>query len=130
MRRCGGRQKGLEQPGGECRDGGALFGVVVAAAGVGTVADVVRTADCTTVADALSGALDPPAAAREFHAELLQLAIQVRALEPGAISHPRHAETLARQMVFEVNALELVARLAQRLVQADSRCGRGRCAGP
>ena len=42
------------------------------------------------------------------------------ALEPGPIGDARHAVALARQVIFKVHALELIARIAQRLVERDA----------
>src|SRR5690606_26148797 len=58
-------------------------------------------------------------AAGEVDAELLELAVEMGALEPGALGHPRHAALLARKMVLEVDALEGVARLAQRHLERE-----------
>jgi hypothetical protein len=41
------------------------------------------------------------------------------AFEAGAVRNPRHAVVLARQVKLEVDALEFVARIAQRLIQRD-----------
>src|SRR5690606_9868177 len=49
-----------------------------------------------------------------FNAQLLELAVQVGALEAGPFGDPRHAAPFAHQMMFEIGALERVARFAQR----------------
>jgi len=55
--------------------------------------------------------------AGELDAELLELAIQVSAFEAGAVSHAGHAVVLTRQVELEVDALELITGIAQRLVK-------------
>ena len=52
-------------------------------------------------------------------AELLELAVQVGALEAGFFGHARHAAAFAAQVMFEVHALEGVARFAQRQVEGQ-----------
>src|SRR3974390_2928646 len=64
-------------------------------------------------------ALGAPGTAPQFDAELLELAVQVRALEAGAVGNARHAVAFLGKLVLEVDALELVPRLAQRLVEID-----------
>src|SRR5690606_2537221 len=60
--------------------------------------------------------LAPP----QVHAQLAQLAVQVRALQPGLLCHARHGAALARQVELEVGLLEAVARLAQRAVEVEA----------
>ena len=48
----------------------------------------------------------------QIHTELLELAIQVRALQSRLLRHPRHAAVLARQVILEVRALEGIAGIA------------------
>src|SRR5581483_7936164 len=52
-------------------------------------------------------------------AERLQLAIKVRALKTRALGDARHAAVLAREKVFEVQALERLARLAVGPIERD-----------
>jgi hypothetical protein len=62
----------------------------------------------------------------QVDAQLLELAVQVRALQAGLLGDPGHAAVLARQVMLEIGALERVARLAQRQVErqlADRRGG-------
>lgn len=48
----------------------------------------------------------------EIDTELLELAIQVCALEASLFRDARHAAILARKVIFEVSALECIARVA------------------
>src|SRR5690348_12872928 len=57
------------------------------------------------------------ALAHELDAELLQLAVEMSALETDALRDARDIAALARDVVLEVDALEGVARVAQRLVE-------------
>src|SRR5579859_3031993 len=57
----------------------------------------------------------------EIDTELLELAIQVRALETRLFRDARHAAILTREVIFEVSTLERVARIAQRDVERDRR---------
>ena len=57
------------------------------------------------------------AAATDLDAELLQLAVEVGALKPRLLSDTRHVAALHLQVMLEVESLELVARLAQRLLE-------------
>src|SRR3569833_1086463 len=67
------------------------------------------------------------AAPREADVELLQLAVQVRALEPRLLGHLAHVALLAAEELFEVEPLERLARLAQRqLEEAGRDLGRDR----
>src|SRR5690606_3906747 len=59
-------------------------------------------------------------AARGFYAQLLELAIQVGALEAGLFGYPRHAVVFAAQVVLEIDALEFVAGVAQGLVERNA----------
>ena len=45
----------------------------------------------------------------QIHTELLELAVQVRALQSRLLRHPRHAAVLTRQVILEVRALEGIA---------------------
>src|SRR5215472_2022329 len=63
-------------------------------------------------ARALAGALVGPP--RETDVQLLELAIQVRALESGALGDAAHVALLLAQQLLEVDALEGFARFAQR----------------
>jgi hypothetical protein len=47
----------------------------------------------------------------QINAKLLELAIQMGPFEPGLLGHARHAPVLAREVVFEVGALERIARI-------------------
>ncbi len=60
----------------------------------------------------------------ELDAELLELAIQVRALQPDAVGDLAHVGALARDVILEVQALERVARLAQLQVERQRRTAR------
>src|SRR3546814_12652269 len=67
----------------------------------------------------------PPFLARIFLAggvdpQLFELAVQVRAFQTGLFGNPRHAVIFSPQMIFEVNTLELVACVAQRLIKGNS----------
>ena len=57
------------------------------------------------------------AAAREADVELLQLAVEVRALEPGLLRDAAHVALLAAEELLEIDALERLARLAQRQLE-------------
>ena len=57
------------------------------------------------------------AAAREADVELLQLAVEVRALEPGLVGDAAHVALLAAEQLLEVDPLERLARLAQRQLE-------------
>jgi hypothetical protein len=64
--------------------------------------------------------------------QLLELAVQVGALQAGLFGHPRHRAAFLGQVKFEVRLLERVARLAQRLSSSKLRCAcgvRSRAAG-
>ena len=61
------------------------------------------------------------AAARELDAELFQLAVQVRALEPDAVGDAAHVSAFLADVMLEINALECVARFAQRQIRAARR---------
>src|ERR1700744_3673073 len=65
----------------------------------------------------------------EIDAELLQLPVKMGPLEPRLFRYPRHAAVFARQMVFEIGALEPVAAIAQRGVEGKG-CRRPRQPGP
>src|SRR5690606_16359687 len=67
--------------------------------------------------DAVSAALAAPEPARQVDAELLELAVKVGALEPGAFGHAGHAALLPGQVKLEVGTFEGVACLAQRQVE-------------
>src|SRR6185312_16709897 len=56
-------------------------------------------------------------------AELLELAVEVRALEADAVGHARHVAFLAADMVQEVLLLELLARIAQRQIERNAHLG-------
>src|SRR6185437_1913532 len=58
--------------------------------------------------------------AREVDAELLELPVQVRALEAGLLGDARHAAVFLGQVELEVALLEGVARLAQRAVELEA----------
>ena len=60
----------------------------------------------------------------ELDAELLELAVQVRALQPDAVGHLAHVRAFARDVILEVHALERVARLAQLQVERQRRRAR------
>src|SRR3977135_2844820 len=60
-------------------------------------------------------------AAREADVELLQLSVQVGALEPGTLGHLAHVALLASEELLEVDALERLARLAQRQIEKAGR---------
>ena len=66
---------------------------------------------------------DVLALARGPDAELLQLAVEVRALEADAVGHARHVALLAADVVQEVLLLELLARVAQRQVERNADLG-------
>ena len=51
-------------------------------------------------------------AARQFDTKLLELAIKVGALKADPVGHPAHVAALAIQVIFKVDALEGIARLA------------------
>src|SRR5689334_11389932 len=73
----------------------------------------------------LRGVVDAP---READVELLQLAIEVGALEPRALRDLAHVALLASEQLLEVDALERFARLAQWQLEeprSDLRCRRG-----
>src|SRR6185436_8755276 len=75
----------------------------------------------------LRGVVD---AAREPDVELLQLAVEVGALEPRPLRNLAHVALLAAQELLEVDALEGLARLAQRQLEKARRdLGRGRRIG-
>jgi hypothetical protein len=76
-----------------------------------------------------SAAGDVLALAGWADAQLLQLAVEVRALEADAIGHARHVAFLAPDMVHEVLLLELLARIAQRQVEGHSDFRGGLLAG-
>jgi len=48
----------------------------------------------------------------EIYAQLLELAVQVRALQSRLLRHARHAAVLTRQVILEVRALEGIACIA------------------
>src|SRR5512142_3330844 len=75
------------------------------------------------------------AAPRKADVELLELAIEVRAFEPGLFSHLAHVRLLTAQKLLEIDALECFARLAQRQLEkargnlrGDRTIGRNRFA--
>ena len=72
--------------------------------------------------DALAAG-DVLALAGRAYAELLQLAVEVRALEADAVGHSRHVAFLAPDVVQEVLLLELLARVAQRQVKRHAHLG-------
>jgi hypothetical protein len=49
----------------------------------------------------------------QIDTELLELAVQVGALQPGLLRHARHAAILARKVILEVGPLERIARIPQ-----------------
>ena len=59
--------------------------------------------------------------------QLFQLAVEVGALQPGLVGNPRHAAAFFLDQVFEIHALEGIARFAQRDVERNAvrhrRCG-------
>ena len=55
-----------------------------------------------------------------FDAELFELAVQVGALQTSTLRHACHAVIFATQMIFKINALELVTRFAQWQIQRDA----------
>src|SRR6185295_1629707 len=55
--------------------------------------------------------------AGEPDVELLELAVEVRALEPGLLGDAAHVALLAAEELLEVDTLERLARLAQRQVE-------------
>ena len=61
--------------------------------------------------------------AREVDAELLELAVEVRALEAGLLGDAGHAAVLAREVKFEVALLERIARFAQRPIEREALLG-------
>src|SRR5690606_40397442 len=63
------------------------------------------------------------AALRYPDAQLLELAVEMRALEPHALGHAAHVAALEPQMVLEIHPLEGIARLAQRQVERQARGG-------
>lgn len=52
-----------------------------------------------------------------LHAKLLELAIQMRALQPRTLCNPGHTAAFANQVMLEISALERVARFAQRQLE-------------
>src|SRR4051794_14414649 len=58
--------------------------------------------------------------ARQVDAELLELAIEVRSLEPRLLGNARHAAVLLREVELEIAFFEGVARLAQRPVEVEA----------
>ena len=62
--------------------------------------------------------LCPP---REPDVQLLQLAVQVRPLEPGLLGDAAHVALLATEQLLEVDALERLACLAQRKLEEARR---------
>src|SRR5512144_1469028 len=61
------------------------------------------------------GAVIAPAG--EADVQLLQLPIEVRALEPGALGDLAHVALLAAEELLEIDSLERFARLAQRKLE-------------
>src|SRR5512142_3551267 len=69
------------------------------------------------------------AAPREADVELLQLAVEVGALEPRLLGDAAHVALLAPEELLEVDALERLARLAKRKVEETrGELGRDRAA--
>src|SRR5438034_1820679 len=67
------------------------------------------------------------AASRKSNVELLELAVEVRAFEAGLFGHLAHVRLLAAQKLLEIDALECLARLAERqLEKARGDLGRDR----
>src|SRR5689334_889275 len=65
--------------------------------------------------------------AREADVELLQLAVEMRALEAGLLGDLAHVALLAAEELLEVQPLERLARLAQgQLEEARGDLGRDR----
>jgi hypothetical protein len=54
-----------------------------------------------------------PLAAREVHAQLLELAVEVRALQAGLVGHTGHGALLFDQVVFKIGFFKAIAHLAQ-----------------
>ncbi len=65
------------------------------------------------------------AAAGEADGQLLQLAVEVRALQPRPLRHAAHVALLASQQLLEVDPLECLARLAQGQLEEARRDLRG-----
>ncbi len=59
-------------------------------------------------------------ATRQVHAQLLEFAVQMGALQAGLVGHTGHGAVFTRQVVFEVGLLELVPGFAQGLVEPTS----------
>src|SRR6185369_8399443 len=57
------------------------------------------------------------AALAELDVELLQLAVEVGALQPGALGQLGHVAAFQPQVMLEIEFLESIARFAQRLVK-------------
>jgi len=68
---------------------------------------------CTGMRSTASSAFLAPA---DRQAKGLELPVKVGALKAGPVGHARHAAVLPRELVFEVQALECVARFAVGLV--------------
>ena len=69
-------------------------------------------------------------AARKVHPQLLELAVEVGALEPRFFGHPGHGAAFLLQVELEIGFFERVARLAQGFVEVKllgfSGCGHTR----
>jgi len=65
--------------------------------------------------------------------ELLQLPVKVRAFKTGLFGNPAHVALLPAEELFEIDAFERLARLAQRQVEKSRgdfrRHGMGGCRG-
>ena len=59
------------------------------------------------------------ALAHQVHAQLLELAVQVGALQAGLLGHAGHGAALVGEVELEVGLLKGVAGLAQRAVQVE-----------
>src|SRR5712664_1365349 len=65
-------------------------------------------------------------AARQLDAELLELAIEVGALQADPVGNAAHVAALATEVILEVHALEGIACLAQLAVQRQRLRGAGK----
>src|SRR6185436_877678 len=64
-----------------------------------------------------------PLVSRQIDPELLQLAIEMRALQARLLGDPGHAAVLLREVELEIALLERIASLAQRPVEIEALLG-------
>src|SRR6185369_17793850 len=67
------------------------------------------------------------AASGEADGKLLQLAIEVRALQTRPFGHPAHVALLAPEQLLEIDPLERLARFPQRQLEEAGRDLGGHC---